>query len=127
MARSWCSLFGGSFNPAHYGHFMVALGALGALPLPAFFALSAAMFFSFSMIMPNFGALAMEPLGEVAGTASSTQGFLQMVLGAAIGAAIGQFYDGTVLPLALGFLSMAAVAGLCIAAGRTGPSAVRNS
>ena len=30
-------------------------------------------------------ALAMEPLGEVAGTAASTQGFLQMVVGALIG------------------------------------------
>lgn len=85
------------------GMAMLALGAAGLLPLALFFLLAAAAFFSFSMIMPNFGALAMEPLGEVAGTAASAQGFLQMVLGAAIGTAIGLAYDGTPVPMAAGF------------------------
>ena len=90
---------------------MVTLGALHALPLWLFFALSAVQFFTFSMIMPNFGALAMEPLGEVAGTAASAQGFLQMVLGAGIGALVGQMFDGTVMPLAISqlVLSLAAM------------------
>ncbi|MEO6607319.1 MAG: multidrug effflux MFS transporter [Aestuariivirga sp.] len=91
---------------------MVTLGALQALPLWLFFALSAVQFFTFSMVMPNFGALALEPLGEVAGTAASAQGFLQMVLGAGIGAFVGQMFDGTVMPLAIAqlVLSLAAMA-----------------
>jgi MFS transporter, DHA1 family, multidrug resistance protein len=98
---------------------MVALGLAGALPLPAFVALSMVIFFAFSMIMPNFGALALEPLGAVAGTAASTQGFLQMVLGSAIGTVIGQFFDGTAVPLAIGFLGLALMARLfVIVAGR---------
>src|SRR5438128_11797269 len=75
---------------------ILILATLHILPVWLFFLLSAGMFFCFSMIMPNFGALAMEPLGEVAGTAASTQGFLQMVIGAAVGAVIGQMFNGTV-------------------------------
>ena len=52
----------------------------------------------------NFNALAMDPLGHVAGTASSVVSSLQTILGGALGAIIGFAYDGTVLPLSLGFL-----------------------
>jgi DHA1 family bicyclomycin/chloramphenicol resistance-like MFS transporter len=89
---------------------MLLLGFLNMIPVWAFFALSAVQFFTFSMMMPNFGALAMEPLGEVAGTAASAQGFLQMVLGAGIGAFIGQMYNTTTIPLALGMLVLALLA-----------------
>ena len=89
---------------------MLLLGYLQMLPVWLFFALSAVQFFTFSMIMPNFGALAMEPLGEVAGTAASAQGFLQMVLGASIGAFIGQMFNATTIPLALGMLVLAVLA-----------------
>jgi DHA1 family bicyclomycin/chloramphenicol resistance-like MFS transporter len=90
---------------------MVVLGLLQILPLWLFFVLSAIQFFAFSMVMPNFGALALEPLGEVAGTAASAQGFLQMVLGAGIGAFVGQMFKGTVMPLAIAqlVLSLAAL------------------
>ncbi|HEX8387830.1 MAG TPA: multidrug effflux MFS transporter [Sphingomonas sp.] len=52
----------------------------------------------------NFGAMAMEPVGHVAGTASSVQGFVTGVGAVAVGSAIGQAYDGTTLPLAVGYL-----------------------
>ena len=94
-------------------------GYLHMLPVWLFFGLSGVQFFSFSMVMPNFGALAMEPLGEVAGTAASAQGFLQMVLGASIGAFIGQMFNGTTIPLAMGMLVLALLAmGLTGVAGR---------
>ncbi len=91
---------------------MLILGYANALPVWLFFAISTLQFFTFSMVMPNFGALALEPLGEVAGTAASAQGFLQMVLGAGIGALVGQMFDGTVMPLAIAqlVLSLAAMA-----------------
>jgi MFS transporter, DHA1 family, multidrug resistance protein len=105
---------------------MLVLGATHLLPLAAFFALSALLFLSFSMIMPNFGALAMEPLGEVAGTAASAQGFLQMVLGAAIGTVIGQLFNGTPVPLAAGFLTLSLLAIVCILL-QAAPGNVANS
>ena len=57
----------------------------------------------FGWIGSNFNSIAMEPLGHLAGTASSVQGFMQTVGGGVIGAAIGQPFDGTTTPLAAGF------------------------
>jgi DHA1 family bicyclomycin/chloramphenicol resistance-like MFS transporter len=61
----------------------------------------------------NFGAIAMEDFGHMAGVASSYQSFAKTLLGAGVGAVIGQFYDGTTLPLANAFLGCAA-AGLLL-------------
>lgn len=54
------------------------------------------------LIAANFNALAMEPVGHVAGTASAVYGFGTGVIGAAIGAAIGQLYNDSTLPLIAG-------------------------
>lgn len=54
----------------------------------------------------NFSAMAMEKMGEIAGTASSLQGFVTTLGSALIGAAIGQSFDGTTVPLYAGFLLM---------------------
>jgi DHA1 family bicyclomycin/chloramphenicol resistance-like MFS transporter len=52
----------------------------------------------------NFGSMAMEPVGEIAGTASSVQGFISSLGAVLVGSAIGQSYAGTTLPLAIGYL-----------------------
>ena len=49
----------------------------------------------------NFGSIAMQPFAQTAGAASSAQSFVRMLLGAGIGIAIGQAYDGSARPLAL--------------------------
>jgi DHA1 family bicyclomycin/chloramphenicol resistance-like MFS transporter len=51
----------------------------------------------------------MEPLGHIAGSASSVQGFVQTLGGGLIGAAVGQSFDGTTTPLAAGFCGVALV------------------
>lgn len=61
----------------------------------------------------NFGAIAMEDFGHMAGIASSYQSFAKTLLAAAIGALIGQQYDGTTLPLAYAFL-ISGVVGLAL-------------
>lgn len=88
--------------------FLLALR--GPIPFPLFLALFALAMAQFGWIGANFSAMAMEPLGHVAGTASSTQGFIQTVVGGMMGAALGQAFDGTVTPLATGFLSLSVVA-----------------
>jgi len=50
----------------------------------------------------NFGAMAMEPIGSVAGIGASLQGFISTTGGALVGALIGRCFNGTTLPLALG-------------------------
>ncbi len=64
----------------------------------------------FGWIGSNFNAIAMEPLGHLAGTASSVQGFTQTFGGAMIGAAIGQSFNGTTTPLAAGFCGVSILA-----------------
>jgi DHA1 family bicyclomycin/chloramphenicol resistance-like MFS transporter len=83
---------------------MLAAAKLQMLPLPLFMVLSACMMFAFGLMIANFTALAMEPQGHIAGTASSLYGSITTLLGIGIGTAIGQSYDGTLLPFATGFL-----------------------
>jgi DHA1 family bicyclomycin/chloramphenicol resistance-like MFS transporter len=69
--------------------------------------------FCFGLSTANFGAMAMEPLAEVAGTAASVQGFITTVGGALLGFAIGQSFDGSSLPMTTGF-AMAGLVALVI-------------
>ncbi len=82
-------------------HAGVAL--LGLETVWSFAVLQAGMMCCFGLVGSNFNAMAMEPLGHVAGTASSVQGFVTTTGGALIGFFIAQHYDGTVIPLTLGF------------------------
>lgn len=61
----------------------------------------------------NFGSIAMEDFGHMAGVASSYQSFAKTLLAAIVGAVIGQQYDGSTLPLAYAFL-ICAVIGLAL-------------
>lgn len=80
-----------------------------------FAVLQSAMMFCFGLVGANFNSIAMEPVGHIAGTASSVLGFVTTVGGALIGFYIGQHFDGTVVPLTLGFIGCG-VAALAIVA-----------
>lgn len=82
-------------------HAILALS--GHESLWSFALLQGGTMFCFGLLAPNFGAMAMDPLGHVAGTASSVQGFVTTVGGALLGFYIGQHFNGTVVPLTLGF------------------------
>ncbi len=74
-------------------------------------------------IVPAFagsGALAMEPLGEVAGTATAVFGTMQVVLGTVIGFIITQAYNGTVQPLLISMGVMGILALACFAIAENG-------
>ncbi|MET0744878.1 MAG: multidrug effflux MFS transporter [Microvirga sp.] len=113
------------FGMRRISHFAIlvfsALGAVwlvcamaGAVPFLVFFPIMAVCMFMFGWASSNMNALSMEPLGAVAGTASSVFGFIQTVGGVLIGGYLGSFYDGTTLPLAAGFLAMGIAALICI-------------
>ncbi|RYG16681.1 MAG: MFS transporter, partial [Caulobacteraceae bacterium] len=72
--------------------------------------LQALTMFCFGFIAGNFGAMAMEPMGHIAGTASSAQGFISTITGSLLGFLIGQGFDGSAAPMAIGFLAMGCVA-----------------
>lgn len=82
-------------------HAVIAMS--GHETLWTFSLMQAGMMFCFGLVMSNFGAIAMEPLGHVAGAAASIQGFITTIGGALCGFVIGQLFDGTTVPLTLGF------------------------
>ncbi|WP_371717105.1 multidrug effflux MFS transporter [Ancylobacter sp. TS-1] len=86
----------------------------GAENIWTFSVLQGAMMFFFGLMVSNFNSMAMEPVGHVAGTASSVLGFVSTVGGALFGFALGQHFDGTTLPLTLGFVALALSALICV-------------
>jgi DHA1 family bicyclomycin/chloramphenicol resistance-like MFS transporter len=89
---------------------VVALATGGEPPLWLFMVLLGLVLVSHALLIPNANSLAMDPMGSVAGMASSVIGFVSLAGGAAIGAVIDRAFDGTVTPLALGFLVSSAIA-----------------
>jgi DHA1 family bicyclomycin/chloramphenicol resistance-like MFS transporter len=59
---------------------------------------------TFSLTVSNFGAMAMEPVGSVAGIGASLQGFVSTLGAALVGALIGRRFDASTAPLAIGAL-----------------------
>jgi DHA1 family bicyclomycin/chloramphenicol resistance-like MFS transporter len=90
-----------------------AIALAGRETIVTFAVLQSMLMFCFGLVASNFGAMAMEPLGRLAGTASSAQGFISTVAAALFGFFIGQQFDGTVIPLTLGFAAFG-IAGLAI-------------
>jgi DHA1 family bicyclomycin/chloramphenicol resistance-like MFS transporter len=91
----------------------LVVGLTGMDTLLSFAVVQALMMGSFGLASANFGAMAMEKMGALAGTAASVQGFLSTVIGALIGVAIGQSFNGTTVPLYTGFL-LSGVAALVV-------------
>ncbi|PZQ62943.1 MAG: MFS transporter [Sphingomonas taxi] len=89
------------------------LAVTGHETLLAFAVLQAITMGCFGLASANFSAMAMENMGHIAGTASSVQGFISITVAAGIGAVIGQAFDGSTVPLTLGFL-LAGIAALAI-------------
>lgn len=86
----------------------------GKPPVVLFCALVAAGQFLFALTVPNFNSIAMEPLGAVAGTASSFIGGFTTLMSSVLGYLVGRAFDGTVLPLSLGYLVLGAIAALFV-------------
>lgn len=92
----------------------MVLALFGQPPFLAYFGLLMAALMLFSMIGANFSALAMEPAGDRAGTTAALYGSSTAMAGAVLGSVIGQGYDGTVLPITMGFTVLGTVAFLIV-------------
>lgn len=77
--------------------------------LAIFFPLFAVTFGCFGMVGANFSALAMEPLGKLAGTGSAAYGFATSTVASLIGLLIASQFDGTLSPILFGY----GLLGLC--------------
>jgi DHA1 family bicyclomycin/chloramphenicol resistance-like MFS transporter len=84
-----------------------------------FVAWQTTVFFMAGVTMGNLNAIAMEPMGHIAGMAASVIGSVSTVLAAAIAAPVGLLFDGSIMPLTTGILTMCILAfGLMIHMGR---------
>ncbi|MBK1668677.1 MFS transporter [Rhodovibrio sodomensis] len=86
---------------------MAVFGFPAEPPLVVYALFCAGTFFCFGHVVPNFNALAMEPLGRVAGVGSSLVGFWMMAAGASLAGLVGAQFDGTVRPVTIGFTVLA--------------------
>jgi MFS transporter, DHA1 family, multidrug resistance protein len=72
-------------------------------------------FFCSGILVRNFNAIAVQPLGHIAGVTASTIAFMQTLLSALIGGFIEFLYNGTVQPLVLGYIVCSAFSLLLVA------------
>ena len=93
------------------GFFVIAYTMAGHPPLWTLMCYLMISFFGVGILFGNLNALAMEPLGHIAGAGASVVGALSAFISLLLGMLIGQSYDGTILPLVGGFamLSMASL------------------
>lgn len=77
--------------------------AAGHPPLWTYMIYMFATFFFNGILFGNYNAMAMEPMGAIAGMAASVIGTLTSMVALVSGAVIAQLYDGTLLPLVGGF------------------------
>ena len=96
------------------GFFLLALWSHTHPPLWTLMAYLFATFFGTGILFGNLNALAMKSLGKIAGIGAGVVGSLSTFISLIAGTAIGQSYNGTVLPLTAGFfmLSLASLAAI---------------
>ncbi len=81
----------------------------GVPPLWLFMVWLLAAFFATGILFGNFNALAMEPLGHMAGLGAAFVGSVSTFIALPLGWAIGHQFDNTVLPLIAGFAVLGAI------------------
>ena len=93
---------------------MALVTGLGLWPDGLYFAgyitWTTSIFFMTGMTLGNLNALALEPMGHIAGFAASLISSISTVAGVLLAAPIGLAFDGTPLPLAISVFSFAVVA-----------------
>jgi DHA1 family bicyclomycin/chloramphenicol resistance-like MFS transporter len=83
-------------------------------PLWAFMVYLIISFFNLGLLFGNLNALAMKPLGHIAGAGASMVGSFSILLAVPLGILIGQAYNGTILPLVGGFALLGTAAAAVI-------------
>ena len=94
------------------GFLGIAIPTAGQPPLGVLVAYLLLVFFCEGLLYGNMNALAMKDLGHVAGIGAAVVGAVSLLISIIGGSIIGQSYDGTVMPIVVGFgtLSIAALA-----------------
>jgi len=82
---------------------LVAYHYHGHPPLSLLMAYLLGVFFFMGILFGNLNALAMEPLGHIAGLGAAVVGSISTLISVVLGVLVSGAYNGTVLPLVMGF------------------------
>jgi DHA1 family bicyclomycin/chloramphenicol resistance-like MFS transporter len=85
-------------------------GYMGPHSFTLFVIWQAFVFFHAGLTVGNLNAIAMEPMGHIAGMAASVIGAVSTVMAAGIASPIGMLFDGTIRPLVGAILILATIA-----------------
>lgn len=90
----------------------LAIAATAGETFIVFMTFMSISFFCLGLIGPNSAAIAMEPMGHIAGSAAAANGFAGTTVAGFLGGVVAWFYDGTAIPIIQGFgiLGLAAFA-----------------
>jgi MFS transporter, DHA1 family, multidrug resistance protein len=89
---------------------MVALVCNGHPPLWSLMLFLMLLFYVIGILFGNMNALAMEPMGHIAGLASAVIASITTLMSMSLGGLIGSLYNGTVLPLVIGYAVLSLLA-----------------
>lgn len=89
---------------------LLLLQFIVSTPLWLFMAYAAVIFFCFGLLFGNLNALAMEPMGHIAGIASAIIGAISSIISISAGTLIGQLFNHTLMPVIGGFLVLSLLA-----------------
>ncbi|MFT6734940.1 MAG: DHA1 family bicyclomycin/chloramphenicol resistance-like MFS transporter [Polaribacter sp.] len=81
----------------------------GVPPLWQFVSVLFCAFFCIGILFGNINAMAMQPLGEIAGLGAAIIGSLSSIISVLSAVFIGSFIDASITPVALGFLGFGSV------------------
>jgi len=103
------------------GGVVATLSAFFIVPFWIFFTFGLVSLFCIGLLFGNLNALAMEPMGHIAGTAAAIVAAIANVISISLGTLVGQLYAGTLLPVALSFVVLGLLAlRLVLSADRVG-------
>ncbi len=88
----------------------VAFALNGHPPLWLLMAYLMVSFFCIGILFGNLNALAMQPLGHLAGIGAAIIGSLSTLLSTLLGTIIGRSYNGTILPFMVGMVVLSSIA-----------------
>ena len=101
---------------------LAAISAAFGMPLWLALAGMAGCFFLYGLLLSNFNAIAMQPVGQAAGMAASITGSWTTACGAVLGTLIARQIEASALPLFAGFaaLTLCALLTILVVEGRHG-------
>ncbi len=99
----------------------------GRPPLWVMLLFFAPSFFCMGILFGNLNAIAMEPLKHIAGIGAAVIGSLSNFIAAVLGALVGRFYDGSLIPLSLGFVMLGLATAIAMRWSETPPTLTGSS